>query len=140
MRKKIRIIFFIIFLSLIACVIYVELDRPRKRKKNFGLVMGEVINVGWDVMNGYSADITYKAVINEKEIVRRKRVTSDVCKNMGFFLMMMNRKMQVVYEKNDIENCDLLLSRKEYREYKISPSHEVVPLLDALMAVCSDYE
>lgn len=91
-------------------------------------------------MNGYSADITYKTTINNKQILRTKRVTSDRCSNMGIFLTLINQKMEVAYEKDDIENCDLLLSRKEYKEYRITPPREVVHLIDALVAGCSDYE
>jgi len=49
-------------------------------------------------------------------------------------------RIQVVYERDNIENCDLLVSRKEYQEYNIMPPREVVPLLDALVAGCDDYE
>jgi len=52
---------------------------------------------------------------------------------------LMNQKMEVAYEKDNIENCDLLLSRQEYKEYEIIPPREIIPLLDALIAGCSDY-
>jgi hypothetical protein len=93
-----------------------------------------------DIMNGYSADITYMATINNKEISRTKRLTSDRCSDMRIFLTLMNQKMEVVYEKDDIENCDLLVSRKEYQEYKIMPPREVAHIIDALVAGCSNYE
>ena len=129
-----------LLLCLVAYVIYGELDRPRKRKQNFGLVKEVVVSVSMDIMNGYSADITYKTTINNKEISRTKRLTSDRCSNMRIFLTLMNQKMEVVYEKDDIENCDLLVSRKEYQEYKIMPPREFAPIIDALVAGCSNYE
>ncbi|OQP43327.1 hypothetical protein A4D02_35870 [Niastella koreensis] len=58
---------------------------------------------------------------------------------MRIFLTLMNQKMEVAYEKENIENCDLLLSRQEYKEYGIIPPREIVPLLDSLIAGCSDY-
>lgn len=59
---------------------------------------------------------------------------------MRIFLTLMNKQMEVVYERDNIENCDLLVSRKEYQEYKIMPPREVVPLLDALVVGCVDYD
>jgi len=140
MPKKVWFLLLAVLLCLVAYVIYGELDRPRKRKQNFGLVKGVVVNVSMDIMNGYSADITYKTTINNKEISRTKRLTSDRCSDMRIFLTLMNQKMEVVYEKDDIENCDLLVSRKEYQEYKIMPPREVARIIDALVAGCSNYE
>lgn len=118
MPKKVWFLLLALLLCLVAYVIYGELDRPRKRKQNFGLVKGIVVSVSMDIMNGYSANITYKTTINNKEISRTKRLTSDRCSDMRIFLTLMNQKMEVVYEKDDIENCDLLVSRKEYQEYR----------------------
>jgi hypothetical protein len=140
MPKKVWFLLLALLLCLVAYVIYDELDRPRKRKQNFGLVKGVVVSVSMDIMNGYSADITYKTTINNKEISRTKRLTSDGCSDMRIFMTLMNQKMEVVYQMDDIENCDLLVSWKEYQEYKILPSREVARIIDALVVGCNNYE
>jgi hypothetical protein len=140
MPKKIWFLLLALLLCLVTYVIYGELDRPLKRKQNFGLVKGVVVSVSMDILNGYSADITYKTTINNKEISRTKRLTSDRCSDMRIFMTLMNQKMEVVYEMDDIENCDLLVSRKEYQEYKIMPPREVARIIDALVAGCNNYE
>ena len=48
--------------------------------------------------------------------------------------------MDVVYEKNDPENCEILLSRNSYKEYNILPPKDILPVLEALETACGAIE
>jgi hypothetical protein len=136
MRKKGWLIVLALFLLLVSYVIYGEFDRDRKRKHGFSLVKGEIVDLKMDGMNGHSFDITYKAQINGKEIIRSKNITCDKRLGLGILNILMRRKMDVVYEKNDPGNCELLLSRAAYKEYKLITPKEIVFVIDALEASC----
>lgn len=140
MPGKIRLLILTFFLCLIAYLIYDEIARPQKRKNKFGMAKCVITNVTFDVMTGHSAEISYKAQMNGKEIIRTKRVASDKCSNMAKFFILMNRSMDVVYEKNDPDNCELLLTRKEYKEYKLMPPRDILNIIDDLEIACGDYK
>lgn len=72
MPKKVWFLLIALFMCLVAYVIYGELDRPRKRRQNFGLAKGVVLSVSIDIMNGYSADIT--SLIRQQSIIKRSAV------------------------------------------------------------------
>ena len=50
--------------------------------------------------------------------------------------MLVNKNMDVVYEKGDPENCEILLTRNSYMEYKMLPSKGVLQILKALEVTC----
>jgi hypothetical protein len=134
MRKKIWLIVLTIFVGLIAYVIYVEWANGHKRKQNFTVTKGNIVDVRSEMMDGsHSADVTFKIQVNGKEISRTTRIT---CEKSNIMFMLMNKKMDVVYEKDDPENCELLLTRNSYREYKLLPSGDVLRVLEELEISC----
>ena len=134
MRKKIWSIVLVLFLFLIVYVIYDEFDRPHRRKQNFSLVKADVVNVVVDVMNGsQGADITYKIKINGRDIVTTTKINHE--KSCLLFILI-NKQMDVVYEKDDPGNCEILLSRNSYKEYNLLPPKDILHVLEALETAC----
>jgi hypothetical protein len=140
MRKKIWLIVIALFLSLGVYLVYDKFDRARRLKQSFGLVKGEIVDVRMDLMNGHSLDITYKVNVDGKEITRSKNIGFEKKGGLGIYNILNRRPIDVVYEKGDPENCDLLLRRSDYKEYKLIPSRQVVYMLDALEAACGIIE
>ncbi|MBO9204039.1 MULTISPECIES: hypothetical protein [Niastella] len=134
MRKKVWLFIAALFLGLTAYVIYLEWVGPFKRKQNFAVTKGNIVGVSPDIMNGsYSADINYKILVNGKEITRLTRITYE---KSNVLFMLFNKNMDVVYEKDDPGNCELLLTRNSYREYNLLPAKDVLRVLEELEAAC----
>jgi hypothetical protein len=134
MRKKIWLIVLALFLGLIASVIYIEWANTHKRKQNLTLTKGNIVDVRSEIMDGsHAADITYMIKIDGKDIIRTTRIT---CEKSNILFMLMNKQMDVVYEKNNPENCELLLNRSSYREYKLLLSKDVLQVLEAMKVTC----
>jgi hypothetical protein len=134
MPKKIWLIVLALFLGLIACVIFIEWANTHKRKQNFTLTKGNIVDVRSEIMDGsHAADITYMIQVDGKDIIRTTRIT---CEKSNILFMLMNKQMDVVYEKKNPENCELLLNRNSYREYKLFPSKDVLRSLEALEITC----
>lgn len=134
MRNKVWLIIISLFLLLVAYVVYDKFDRAHRLKQNFGVAKGEIVEVSADLMNGHSADITYKVTIDGKKITRSKNIGFSTKAPLLMHQIFNRVPMDVVYEKGDPENCDLLLRRSDYKEYKLTPSRDVVYMLDALEA------
>jgi hypothetical protein len=92
------------------------------------------VDVRSEMMDGsHAADITYVIQVNGKDITRTTRIT---CEKSNLLFTLMNKQMDVVYEKNNPKNCELLLKRSSYREYKLLPSKDVLRILEALENTC----
>ena len=140
MRKKIWLIVIALFLSLVVYCVYDKFDSARRLKQNFGLLKGEIVDLRMDIMNGHSLDITYKVNIDGKEITRSKNFGFEKKGGLEIYNILYRRPIDVVYEKGDPENCDLLLHRSDYKEYKLIPSRQAVYMLDALEVACGVIE
>jgi len=78
MRKKIWLIVLALFLGLIACVIYIEYASAHKRKQNFALTKGNIVDVRSEMMDfSNAADITYMIQVNGKDITCTTRITCE---------------------------------------------------------------
>lgn len=97
------------------------------------MTRGIIVQVGKEMMDGSTnMDVTFKIQVDGKEITCTTRITC--AGSAGFFLY--NRAMDIVYEKGNPENAQMLLSRKDYQQYNILPSKEVLHILEALEAAC----
>jgi hypothetical protein len=133
MRNKIWLFLVALFLLLGAYAIYKEWDSAKKLKNNWAITRGVIVQVGKEMMDGSTnMDVTFKIKINGKDITRITKITC--AGSMGFFLY--NKNMDVVYEKENPENCQMLLSRKDYQEHNLLPAAEVLHVLEALEMAC----
>jgi hypothetical protein len=134
MRKKILLLVLAIFLGLVACVIYMDRVNTDKRKQNFTLAKGRIVEVRSEMMDGsHAADITFLIQVNGKDITHTARIT---CEKSNILFMLMDKAMDVVYEKDNPENCELLLTRKSYSEYKLLASKDVLRVIESLEMTC----
>jgi hypothetical protein len=140
MRKKAWLLVFTLFISFVAYVIYFEFNLEKRRKQNFDLIKGEVVDLSFDVMNGHSIDLTYLMKVDGRNITRSKHVRCDKNPGLNVYEILKGRPLDVACEKGNPENCDLLLRRSDYEEYKLTPSREMVYMLDALEAACWNIE
>jgi hypothetical protein len=132
MRKKAWFLIIALFLLMVAFVIYKDRDSENKRKQNWSMVKGVVVNVTQDAMNGGRlVEVTYKIQVDEQDIVRVMKFECN-----GWAILPVNIKLDVVYEKGNPENCELLLSRSAYKTYNLLPPKEMLPLIESLEASC----
>jgi hypothetical protein len=50
--------------------------------------------------------------------------------------MLIGKKLDVVYEKDDPDNCKMLLNKFDYKEFRLIPSKEAVRILDLIETTC----
>jgi hypothetical protein len=133
MRKKIWFSVLALFLLLVAFTIYIEWNNTKKLKNNWAITKGVITHTVKEMMDGNTnMDVTFTIQIDGKDITRTTRITC--AGSAGFFLF--NKTMDVVYEKGNQENCQMLLSREDYRQYKLLPSKDVLHVLEELETAC----
>ena len=54
--------------------------------------------------------------------------------------LLVKRHLNVVYQKGDPDNCELLYDRNQYKKYGIIPPQEFVWLLDSVTKICERVE
>lgn len=132
MRKKAWLFIIVLFLLMIAFVVYKDQHNESKRKQNWGLTKGTVVNITQDAMNGSRVvEITYKMQVDGKNITRVSKM-----KCTDWLILPLNMKLDVVYEKGNPENCELLLSWSAYNTYNLKPSNEIVNILLTIGSSC----
>src|SRR3954464_14971064 len=91
MRKRIWLIVLALFFCSIAYVIYLDWTNADKRKQNFAIAKGKVLDVKSEIIEGsHAADITYKILVNGKHITRVKRIT---CEKSNILFMLFSKNM-----------------------------------------------
>lgn len=131
-RKKAWLPVIVTFLLMIAFVIYKDKHNENKRKQNRGMTKGVVVGITQDAMNGGRlVEVTYKIQVEGKEIIHMQKFQCD-----SWATLPVNIKVDVVYEKGNPENCELLLSRSAYKTYNLRPPKEILYLIEALEASC----
>jgi preprotein translocase subunit YajC len=132
MRKKAWLFIIVLFLLMIAFVVYKDQHNENKRKQNWSMTKGVVVNITQDAMNGSRVvEITYKIQVDGKDIIRVSKVTCN-----RWVMLPVNIKLDVVYEKGNPENCELLLSRIAYKTYNIQPPKEILTIIETIEASC----
>lgn len=132
MRKKAWLFFIVLLLFMIAFVVYKDQHNENKRKQNRSLTKGTVVNITQDAMNGSRVvEITYKIQVDGKDITRVSKM-----KCADWVILPLNMKLDVVYEKDNPENCELLLSWSAYNTYNLKPSNEIVNVLLTIGSSC----
>jgi hypothetical protein len=132
-RKKIWLLVVVLFLALVAFTFYKELNSADKLKKSRAITKGVIVQAGKEMMNGSTnMDVTFIIQIDGKDFTRTTRITCPG--SAGFFLY--NKTMDVVYEKGNPENCQMLLSRKDYHQYNLLPPKDILHVLEELEAAC----
>lgn len=132
MRKKAWLFFIVLILLMIAFVVYKDQHNENKRKQNWSLTKGTVVNITQDAMNGSRVvEITYKIQVDGKDITRVSKV-----KCADWVILPLNIKLDVVYEKGNPENCELLLSWSDYKTYNLKPSKEIITILETIAFSC----
>ena len=132
MRKKTWLFFIILILFMIAFVVYEDQHNENKRKQNRSMTKGTVVNITQDAMNGSRVvEITYKIQVDGKDITRVSKM-----KCADWVILPLNMKLDVVYEKGNPENCELLLSWSAYNTYNLKPSNEIANVLLTIGSSC----
>lgn len=132
MRKKAWLFILVLFLLMIAFVVYKDHHNESKRKQNWSLTKGTVVNITQDAMNGSRlVEITYKIQVDGKDITSVSKV-----KCTEWLLLPVNINLDVVYEKGNPENSDLLLTRSAYKTYDLKPSNEMFNILETIIGAC----
>lgn len=132
MRKKAWLFILVLFLLMIAFVVYKDHHNESKRKQNWSLTKGTVVNITQDAMNGSRlVTITYKIQVDGKDITSVSKV-----KCTEWLLLPVNINLDVVYEKDNPENSELLLTRSAYKTYDLKPSNEMFNILESIIASC----
>jgi hypothetical protein len=134
MRKKAWLLIVVLFLLMIAFVVYNDRNNENKRRENYEMTKGLVVGITQDAMNGSRLiQITYTIQVDGKEFKRMEKLTCG-----GWAALPLNIKLDVVYEKGNPENCELLLSRNAYNTYNLRPSKEILFLIESLEASCGN--
>jgi hypothetical protein len=137
MRKKIWFFVLALFLLLVAFTIYKEWNSTKSLKSNWAITKGVITQASKEMMNGSTnLEVTFTIQIDGKDITRTTRITC--AGSAGFFLF--NKTMDVVYEKGNQENCQMLLSREDYQQCKLLPPKDVLHVLEVLEAACGKME
>lgn len=132
MRKKAWLFIVVLFLLMIAFVVYKDQQNESKRKQNWSLTKGTVVNITQDAMNGSRlVEITYKIQVDGKDITSVSKV-----KCTEWLLLPVNINLDVVYEKDNPENSELLLTRSAYKTYDLKPSNEMFNILETIIGAC----
>jgi hypothetical protein len=130
MRKKAWLFIIVLFLLMIALVVYKDHHNENKRRQNRSLTKGTVVNITQDAMNGSRlVVITYKIQVDGKDITRVSNV-----KCTEWLMLPVNINLDVVYEKGNPENCELLLTWSDYKTYNLKPSKEMFNVLETIAA------
>jgi hypothetical protein len=128
MSKKTGLFFVVILLLMIAFVVYKDQDNEKKRKQNWSLTKGVIVNITQDAMNGSRlVEITYKIQVDGKDITRVSKV-----KCAEWLMIPVNINLDVVYEKGNPENCELLLTWSDYKTYNLKPAKEMINILETI--------
>jgi Na+/H+ antiporter NhaC len=131
-RKKAWLPIIVVFLLMIAFVVYKDKRNENKRKQNRGMTKGIVVGITQDAMNGgHLVEITYKIQVEGKEITRMQKFQCG-----SWATLPINITLDVVYEKGNPENCELLLSTSAYKTYDLRPPKEILYLIDVLEGSC----
>jgi hypothetical protein len=134
MRKKAWLILITLFLLMVAFVIYKDKNNENKRKQNWGMAKGVVVGITQDAMNGSRVvEVTYNIQVEGNDITRMQKFQCD-----SWATLPMNIKLDVVYEKGNPENCELLLSRSAYKTYNLLPPKEILTIIESLEATCGN--
>jgi hypothetical protein len=132
MRKKAWLFFIVLILLMIAFVVYKDQHNENKRKQNWSLTKGVIVNITQDAMNGSRVvEITYKIQVDGKDITRVLKV-----KCTEWLMLPVNINLDVVYEKGNPENCELLLSRAAYETYNLEPPREMLIIMQSIGLSC----
>lgn len=132
MRKKAWLFILVLFLFMIGFVIYKDHHNENKRKQNWSLTKGVIVNITQDAMNGSRVvEITYKIQVDGKDITRVLKVKCD-----SWVMIPVNTKFDVVYEKDNPENSELLLSRAAYETYNLEPPREMLIIMQSIGLSC----
>jgi hypothetical protein len=82
---------------------------------------------------GRLVEVTYKIEVAGKDIVRMMKFECN-----GWAMFPVNIKLDVVYEKGNPENCELLLSRSAYKTYSLIPPKEILTIIESIEASCGN--
>ena len=130
MRKKAWLFIIVLFLLMIGFVVYKDRNNENKRRQNWSLTKGLIVNTAQDAMNGSRlVKITYKIQVDGKEITRLSNLKCE-----SWLLLPVNINLDVVYEKGNPENCELLLTWSDYKMYNLKPSKEMINILETIAA------
>jgi hypothetical protein len=130
MRKKSWLFILVLFLLMIAFVVYKDQHNENKRKQNWSMTKGVIMNITQDAMNGSRlVEITYKIQVDGKDITSVSKV-----KCTEWLMLPVNINLDVVYEIGNPENCELLLTWSDYKTYNLKPSKEVINILETVAA------
>jgi len=106
-------------------------------ENNFQLAIGHIYDFGNSRGTGSTIFFKYRFSVNGQMFYGNSGLPCDRAKRINFQSWINGKKVQVVYEKSKPDNCDVLLSREDYKQYSVEIPTEYnmqIKMIDSLCA------
>ncbi|WP_205510097.1 hypothetical protein [Longitalea arenae] len=135
MKKNITSI--VVFVIIVSFIVYKAVTQESRLMRDFKRSTAEIIDIETFHNGGKNIFIKFKAKIDGKELTSKTSVDCAKSKKAVFKDYLIGKKLDIVYERTDPDNCKMLLTRKSYQKYKLIPSNESAMVLDSIESICN---
>ena len=122
---------------LIAFIFIVGTIKKNSLKKNFELTNGEVYELGQSRNSGNTIFLKFRFFNNCDLVYGNTGIPCDRVNSPAIRNILLGKKAQILYDKEDINNCKILIRKSDYEEYKLPISKDYLPLINLVDSICS---
>lgn len=133
-----NVILGILFLLVVLFGIYKGCDEVSSLHHNFQVGTGEIIDIETFHNSGGEIFVKFITRVGNNDITSKTGIHCDNSHKPAFKKYLIGKKLEIVYEKTDPDNCEMLLTREGYETYKLVPSTASTIILDSINSICSN--
>jgi hypothetical protein len=125
---------------LIVIILFNVWLQENKLRENFKIVKGEVIKIETFRSSGKTIFLKFEFDNNNQKIISKASLPCEKNNKSSLERLLIGKNMDVVYEKTDASNCEMLLQESSYKKYNLAMPDELASLIDSIAVICSQID
>jgi len=123
---------------LFAFVLVMGIFRKSSLRNNFEVSTGEIIEMGLSRNSGNTIFFKFKFSLNNDLFYGNTGIGCDRLKKAILSDLLLGKKMQIIYDKTNVNNCKMLFKKSEYDKYQLDISPDYLPIINIIDNICSE--
>jgi hypothetical protein len=128
----------ILILLMVLFIFYKGHKEISRLHHNFQVGTGEIIDIETFYNSGGQIFVIFITRVGKDDITSKTSIFCEKKNKPAFKKYLIGKKLEIVYEKTDPDNCEMLLTREGYETYKLVPSKASAIILDSINSICSN--
>lgn len=106
-------------------------------ENNFEVSIGEITDMGLSRNSGNTIFIKFKFSVKNDLHYGNTGIICDRHKKYILRDILLSKKLLVVYDKKNFDNCKMLFRKSDYSKYKLNISPDYLKVINSVDSICS---